>query len=136
MATEGFQIIAPGIVADADLSTYQYHFVYLSTNHTVGIATSTVAMPLGVLQNKPSAAGDAASVCIFGITKLVAGETLAVTNLIRNSSLGHGMIFDPALGSGDGLSFGVGQVITGGASSQYVTAFINCATPLYYRATA
>lgn len=136
MAYEGYQIIAPGLTADADLSTSQYCFVYLSTNNVVGLATSTVAIPIGVLQNKPSAAGEAAEVCCFGVTKLVAGETLAITNLVRNSSLGRGMIFDQALGSGDGLSFGVGQVIAGASATEYATVFINTATPLYYRATA
>lgn len=136
MAYEGYQIIAPGLTADADLSTSQYCFVYLSTNNVVGLATSTVAIPIGVLQNKPSAAGESAEVCCFGITKLVAGETLAITNLVRNSSLGRGMIFDQALGSTDNLAFGVGQVIAGASATGYATVFINTATPLYYRATA
>lgn len=136
MAYEGFQVALPALKADADLSSYQYHLVYLTTNNTVGIATSTVALPIGVLQNKPSVAGQAAEVCGFGITKVIAGATLAVGNLIRNSSVGHAVVFDPALTSSNALAYGVGQIVSGASSSEYATAFINCANPLYYRATA
>lgn len=136
MAYEGFQIIAPGISAAADLSTSQYCVVYLSTENTVSLASSTTATPFGILQNKPSAAGDAAAVCVFGITKVKFGETLTYGQLIGNSSLGTIVQWDPVLASSDSGEYGFGQVIQGGASTEIGTAFINCATPLYYRATA
>ncbi|MDD5229904.1 MAG: hypothetical protein PHC43_01090 [Candidatus Marinimicrobia bacterium] len=135
MAYEGFQVVAPGIIADADLSTSQYCAVSLSTENTVGLATSTVAVPFGILQNKPSAAGQAAEVCIFGITKVKLGGTVTYGQMIHNSSLGTIIAFDPALTSSNSLAYGFGQAIDGGASTQLGTAFINCATPMYYRAT-
>ena len=135
MAYEGFQVIAPGITAAADLSSYQYCAVALSTENTVNVATSTVAVPFGILQNKPSVAGDAAEVCIFGVTKIKFGDTLTYGQLIRNSSLGTIVQFNPALGSANALAYGFGQVIDGGLSTEIGTAFINTATPLYYRAT-
>lgn len=135
MAYEGYQVIAPGITAGADLSTSQYCVVALSTENTVTLATSTVAVPFGILQNKPSASGDAAEVCIFGVSKIKFGATLTYGQLIRNSSLGTIAQFDPALGSSNNLAYGFGQIIDGGASTEIGTAFINTATPLYYRAT-
>jgi len=136
MAYEGFQVIAPGITAAADLSTSQYCVVTLSTENTVNLATSTTAVPFGILQNKPSVAGEAAEVCIFGVTKVKFGATLTYSQLIRNSSLGTIAQFDPALGSANSAAYGFGQVIDGGASTELGTAFINTATPLYYKATA
>jgi hypothetical protein len=136
MAYEGFQVIAPGITAAADLSTSQYCVVTLSTENTVNLATSTTAVPFGILQNKPSVAGEAAEVCIFGVTKVKFGATLAFNEFVRNSSLGTIAKYDPALGSANGLAYGFGLVIDGGASTEIGTAFINSATPMYYRATA
>lgn len=135
MAYEGPQIMAVGITAAADLSTSQYCVVALSTNNTVNLATSTIAVPFGILQNKPSASGMAAEVCIFGITKSKFGATLAPGNLVRNSSLGTAALFDPVIGSSNSGSYGLGQVIDGAASTELGTIFINTATPLYYKAT-
>lgn len=135
MAYEGYQIIAPGLTAAADLSTSQYCVVFLSTNNTVNLATSTTAIPIGILQNKPSAAGQAAEVCIFGVSKARAGGTIAFTNFVRNSSLGCAVVFDPVLASSNVGAYGFGQVIDGAASTEIATVFVNTATPLYYRAT-
>lgn len=135
MAYEGFQLIAPGITAGADLSTIQYHFVYLSTNNTVASAASTAVLPFGVLQNNPLS-GQAAQVCIMGITKVKLGATSTFGTLITQESSGLGAQFDPALGSSNNTMYALGHIIQGGAASGYATAFINCATPQYYRATA
>ena len=136
MAYEGFMHIAPGITAAADLSTSQYCVVSLSTNNTVNLATSTIAVPFGILQNKPSVAGQAAEVCVFGVTKAKFGATLTPGQLVRNSSLGTVALFDPVITSSNSASYGFGQVIDGAASTELGTIFINTATPLYYRATA
>lgn len=135
MAYEGYQLTAPGITAAADLSTIQYHFVYLSTNNTVASAASTSILPFGVLQNKPTS-GQAAQVCIMGITKVKLGVASTFGTLITQESSGLGAPFDPALGSTNNTMYAIGQVIDGGLATEYATVFINCATPQYYKATA
>lgn len=58
--------------ASADLSSKQFYAVALSGSRTVNLA-STGGKIYGILQNKPTS-GQAADVCIFGITKALAGS--------------------------------------------------------------
>jgi hypothetical protein len=135
MAYEGYQVVLPGLSAGADLSTCQYLSVYLSTNNEVNVATSSAQVPIGILQNKPLS-GQAAAVCAMGITKVLAGATLAFTNFIKHTTTGAAITFNPALASTVGTTFGIGQVIDGCSTGEYATVFINCAAPMYYKATA
>ena len=57
--------------AAADLSAKQYYFVSVDTNGKAAL-TGDDGNPIGVLQNKP-AAGQAASICVYGVTKLYIG---------------------------------------------------------------
>ena len=81
--------------AAASLSAYQYHFVYLSAANTVNVAGAN-ARTCGILQNKPDAAGESATVRILGLSKLVAGEEIALGKMITAKSDGHGEIADAA----------------------------------------
>lgn len=58
--------------AAGDLSAKQYHFVKVTAANTAGAATATTDKCIGVLQNKPSAAGRAATVQTSGVTKMIA----------------------------------------------------------------
>lgn len=55
--------------AGADLSAKQYYALQLTTTETVTLADATVRA-VGILQNDP-ASGEAASVCLLGISKAV-----------------------------------------------------------------
>ena len=57
--------------AAADLSAKQYYFVAVDTDGKAAL-TGDDGTPIGVLQNKP-AAGEAASICVYGVTKLYIG---------------------------------------------------------------
>jgi hypothetical protein len=57
--------------AAADLSAKQYYFVAVDTNGKAAL-TGDDGNPIGVLQNTP-AAGEAASICVYGVTKLYIG---------------------------------------------------------------
>ena len=57
--------------AAADLSAKQYHFVAVDTNGKAAL-TGDDGNPIGVLQNAPTA-GQAASICVYGVTKLKIG---------------------------------------------------------------
>jgi len=81
--------------AAADLSSYQYHFVYLSAANTVNVAGAN-AKTIGILQNKPDAANKTAVVRIIGTSKLIAGEAISRGKYITSKSDGHGEIADAA----------------------------------------
>lgn len=82
--------------AAADLSTYQYHFVKLSAAYTVALCGAN-EHSIGILQNKPSAAGAAAVVALPGGTsKHVAGEAIAAGKFITSKADGHGEVVDAA----------------------------------------
>jgi len=63
--------ICISLAAATDLSAKQYHFVAVNTNGEAAL-TGDDGNPIGVLQNKP-AAGQAAQVCVDGVTKLYIG---------------------------------------------------------------
>jgi len=81
--------------AAADLSSYQYHFVYLSAANTVNVAGAN-AKTCGILMNKPDAANESARVAVSGIGKLVAGEAISRGQYITAKSDGHGEVADAA----------------------------------------
>ena len=59
--------------ASADLSASQYRFVTVDANGQVAAAGADAALAIGVLQNKPDAAGRAATVAISGVSKVAVG---------------------------------------------------------------
>jgi hypothetical protein len=72
--------------AATDLSSYQYCFVQLSADNTVTVWSSGPA--LGVLQNKPSIAGQAARVRVLGVSRIIASEAEAFGSLIAPTTGG------------------------------------------------
>lgn len=84
---DGIDVTLP---AAADLSSYQYHFVVVDANGRGTLATSCTTIPLGVLQNKPSAADSAARVRVQGITKLAYGAAANEGALLASGPEGFG----------------------------------------------
>jgi len=84
MATEGGQLRVTGLVAGADLSLGQYHFVELSAANTVTIANAITDNVIGVLQNNPTS-GQSAEVVAFGRSKVSADAAIAVGAQISTS---------------------------------------------------
>jgi len=81
--------------AAADLSDYQFHFVKISADHTVNLCGAN-ERAIGILQNEPDAANESATVRVLGVSKLVAGEGIAVGKMITSKSDGHGEVADAA----------------------------------------
>jgi len=77
-----------GVVAAADLSAYQYHFVKMTTT---GIDICGAAMAHGVLQNKPTALGEPASVVTKGCVKVMAGALVVKGVMVMSDADGHGI---------------------------------------------
>jgi hypothetical protein len=73
----------------AGTTNYQYHFVKLSADNEVTVATGATDKVIGVLQNKPANTGDAARVRIFGVTRVLAAGVIAVGTKVGTDASGH-----------------------------------------------
>ena len=74
--------------AAADLSASQYRFVRVDANGRAALCGAGQPA-VGVLQNKPSAAGQAAQVRALGITKVVAGGAISKGALVASDASGQ-----------------------------------------------
>lgn len=81
------QPICETFVAGQDLSTKQYLFVNLATDGQIDPAGDG-AIAVGVLQNAPSAAGQAATVGILGVTRVKAGAAFEEGVLLGSDTNG------------------------------------------------
>lgn len=120
MAYAGQQICAT-FEAAADLSTKQYYFVKLSAANTVNVCTAITDIPIGILQNKPES-GEAATVCLFGISKVSADGTLAAGNLIGTSADSQA---DAITAGTDTTVYTMGQALETAAAGDTVSMFLN-----------
>ncbi len=120
----GFVLTLP---AGGDLSASQFKFVKLNSSGQVVDIAAVTDTPVGVLQNAPSAAGKAAEIMVFGVSKLQGDADLAKGNQIGSSADGQAAAY--AAGT-DTTKYVVGQVlIDNSAAAGVITALINCAAP-------
>jgi hypothetical protein len=94
--------------AGEDLSSSQYQIVYVDAANSVKQRNSQGAPGIGILNNKPQS-GEHASVVVMGLTRCVAGDTIAAGNWITVSASGTGI----PVSSGEYI---FGKSITGVAS--------------------
>jgi len=98
--------------ANADLSTKQHLFVELTAAQTVDVTNAITDKAVGVLNNKPDAAGKAAEVDILGTTKVVCSAALAAGTLVGPTAAGkaqaavstqyaRGMLLEASTADGD-----------------------------------
>lgn len=125
MAYESSQFVYSGLVAGATLGSAQYKGVILSSTGGVIIpnTTSVIGTCIGILQNKPAAAGDAATVAFGGLSKFVmAASTRSVGDWIACSTAGLGVI-----PSTDATR--IGRIVAGssGAVNRVVTVALSIA---------
>lgn len=79
--------------ANIDLRTKQYRWmkgVDSGTNGKMQVTTCTAAGEdaIGILQNKPEAAGDAATIWVGGTSKSIAGDTIAAGAKVQTDANG------------------------------------------------
>jgi hypothetical protein len=111
---------------NATAAIAQFDIVELDTSNSgyVKIADTlgTNTEMIGVAQNAALAAGDSVNVCLCGITKVKAGESLAVGNYISTGNSGLAMLCDSSYHIlGRVLEVPAGTV----ASGDVITAFVN-----------
>lgn len=122
MSTDNFHFDITA-TAGADLSTHQYKFVKFDSGNVILCAAAT-DVPLGVLQNKPTS-GQAATVRVLGVTKVVSGGVIA-----QGAPLGtdaNGLADDKAVT--DTTNYVVGIGLATAAASDVTKAAINCLNP-------
>ena len=88
MATGQSQVLATFTgPAKRDLSAYQYCAMTIDTDGYIDYANSaTGTQVLGILQNKPAAAGDEAEVAILGTSLFYMGATAEVSQMDKLGS--------------------------------------------------
>ena len=118
------------LIAGADLSAQQYHFVKLSADNTVVICAAVTDVPMGILQNKPDAAGKVASVLVWGVSKIRVGA-VALTYSLAVGTNATGEAITQAVG--DTTHYNCGRVLEGAGIGDLCTAMINCQNPLRNR---
>lgn len=67
----------------------QYRFVKVSGAHQVGLSTAGSDTAIGVMQNKPQVAGQAATVAIHGVSMVMAGAALDAGDSVESDSTGR-----------------------------------------------
>lgn len=125
MAFEGVQIAPPGVTAGANLSTKQYHCVKKNTtDNQYVLCTADGEVFDGVLQNKPNAANVPANIAMFGVTRVIADETLTAGDFWGTSADGQAKIIEATNTGADIGDFVMGRVIQGAASGALATVTI------------
>jgi hypothetical protein len=104
------------LVAAADLSAKQYHFVQVDTAGKAALSGAT-ALTLGVLQNKP-ASGQVGTVCVDGVTKVVIAATLSAGSRVRSDANGQAVAASVA---GNAVA---GILLEGGVANDVVPMLI------------
>jgi hypothetical protein len=90
MAIEILQWDIGFLKAAADLSSKQHLFMKLSAADTANVAGAGEAI-IGILQNKPAAAGRACEIRRLGVSKITAGDTVTVGAKLKSDSAGKGV---------------------------------------------
>lgn len=91
MAQEENLHVIGSIGAAADLSASQFCFVKVTAAYTVNITTAATDFAIGVLQNKPNAAGQPAQIARDGISKIKAGAAVAAGDRLTSDATGRGI---------------------------------------------
>ena len=110
-------LVSITVEAGGDLSAGQFHFVDVATDGQVDLVASAGGKAIGVLQNDPSAAGRAATVTVAGVSKVVAGATIAAGNKIQSTATGTADV----AAVGDHV---LGIAMTGGASGDVISVLL------------
>ena len=111
--------------AAGTLASKMYYFMKLSADNTVTVCTGATDTPIGILQNKPDAAGKAAVVRVVGYSKVSSDAGLTYGNLIGTSADGQA---DAKTSGTDTTEYICGQVVKGTSNAgELAEVFINCA---------
>lgn len=116
----GIPVLDISLEAVADLQTNQYLFIVVDGDGLAALAGDGEPA-IGVLQNKPGEAtdeeGEAASVRVYGVSKVVAGETIAPGEEVASDGNSKAKV----AGSGDRVC---GVALLGGDVDEIISILI------------
>lgn len=124
MSTSGGGLEFESFLAAGDLSTKKNYFMKLSADRTVTTCTGATDKPIGVLYNKPAAAGRAAQIVVEGRVEILAGGTVAYGDKVGTDGNGKVVAYVPGT---DTTKYIVGTCIVGAASGEIAVCDIDCA---------
>lgn len=105
--------------ADADRSGKQFYFMKLDSSADFQFTLCGAGeVPIGILQNKPKAAGIAGQIRRVGISKLELAGTVVRGDLVKSDSAGKGVKADT-----NNDNYG-GQVLESGDSGDTVSVLV------------
>lgn len=119
----------PGLPGSADPNGgKQYKFVKVTGARQAGLAVgASKEVVIGVLQNKPQVTGQAATVAIRGVSRVVAGGTVTAGDTVTVANDGE------AVTTTDN-ELVVGVAVTSGADQEIISVLLS--TPANIKATA
>jgi len=97
-----------------DMSANLFKFVKLSGSTAVAAAAATDPV-VGVLQNKPTASGQPATVMIDGVSKVIAGAAITAGSVVYIDSTGRATstaASNKSVGIAESAATGAGEVIS------------------------
>jgi len=106
------------MLAAADLSAAAGLIMQKNTTaDQVALATAATQVLTGILQNKPAAAGRAATVQVAGIAKVVAGAAVTVGDVLTTDGAGKAITFVPTAAT---VEWVIGFAMTAAAAANEV----------------
>ena len=120
-------IMTLSLIAGADLSSYQYYGVEISTDMTVTKVNATTDRPIGILLNEPES-GEMALVGVIGVFPVATASAVTAGSLVLINSSGLGAIFLPDT---DTTAYCIGTCLraSGGTSAEKALVAVNCCNP-------
>jgi len=116
----GIPVLDISLEAAADLQENQYHFAVVDADGYAALSGDGEAA-IGVLQNKPGEAtdeaGEAASVRVYGVSKVYAGEVIVPGNEVASNLNGEAKV----AGAGDRV---LGVALLGGADEEIISILV------------
>lgn len=110
--------------ASGDLSSKQFYFVKLDTNGQIAACAAVTDNPIGILQDKPAAIGRAATVMVWGVSKVSADAALALGDYVGPSVDGQAAVY---VHGTDTTKYIVGQVVeAAGAGGRLGSILFSC----------
>ncbi len=116
MATQN-QVQSITLPAAGDLSAKQFRFVNVNSSGQAAAVASAGGAGIGVLQNKPDAAGKAATVAHAGVVKVVAGGSITAGANVQSDANGEAI----TAASGDVV---LGVALAGAADGDLVPVLL------------
>jgi hypothetical protein len=116
----------PSVTAAADLSSgKQFRFVKHTADNAVNVCSAATDCPSGVLQDGPKS-GDPADVMTMGLTKVIAGGTIAAGDRVGTDANGAAVKLTEGT---DTTKYIAGRAEQAAVTGDIFTVFINCINP-------